>query len=382
MKEVAIVGVGIHKFGRFGDKPYTEIGLDAVKMALKDANLSWRDMQVGYCARCYLPSSTGARIGMMLGKTGISISDVEAACASGGVALRQGMLAIQSGAYDIAIVLGVEKMPRGFMEPETLGYERWQVQTGLCTNPSYWSMSARRHMHDYGTTDLQIAKIAYKNHRNSVYNPYAMYQKEFSIEEILGSPVVCDPIHLLEICAPNEGAAALVMCSKEIAHKYASKPITIASCGHNLSLYSSDFRGPTTQLSAKISNPNQCITASREAYEEAGIGPEDIDVAEVQDTDAFMELVHYEELGFCNAGEGGRLVDEGATEIGGKIPVNTSGGLICKGEPIGASHIGQLVDLVWQLRGENGQRQVNNAKVALALVTGAMGHCAVTILKK
>ena len=380
-KEVAIVGVGIHKFGRFGDKPFTEIAAEAIRMALKDATMDWADVQVAWCSEERLPLFTGPKIGAALGRTGISICDVEGACASGAIALRDGIFAIQSGAFDNALVFGVEKMPRGFMDP-TITYDRWQVQMGLSTNPSYWSMSARRYMHEHGLTDLHLAKIAYKNHKYSVHNPYAMYQKEFTFEEILNSPVVCDPIHLYEICAPNEGAAAVILCPKEMAHKYTSKPVTVAACVHSLGLYSSDFRAPMTQLSARISNPSPTTLAARKAYEQAGIGPEDVDVAEVQDTDAFMELTHYEELDWCQPGEGGRLVDEGATELGGRIPVNLSGGLISKGEPIGASHLGQVVGLVWQLRGELGPMTVEGAEVALAHVTGAMGHSGVTILKK
>ena len=378
-KEVAIAGVGIHKFGRFGDKPFTEIAAEAIRMALKDANMEWRDVQVAWCSEERLPLFAGPKVGASLGRTGISIIDVEAACASGAVALRDAVLAIQAGAYDNALVFGVEKMPRGFMDP-TLTFEKWQVQMGMSTHPSYWAMNAVRHMHDYGTTELQLAKIAYKNHKNSVHNPYAMYQKEFTIEEILGSTMVCYPIHLYEICAPNEGAAAVVLCSKDKTQEYTSKPVNVAAVAHTLASYASDFRSPISQISAKISNTGPVVTASRKAYEEAGIGPEDIDVAEVQDTDAFMELIHYEELGFCEVGEGGGLIDEGATELGGRIPVNASGGLISKGEPVGASHLGQVVELVWQLRGEAGARQVANAKVALANVTGAMGHCGITIL--
>lgn len=381
MKEVAIVSAGIHKFGRFEDKPYAEIGREAAVMALKDANINWRDIQTAYCSCMYLPATSGARILRPLGATGIPICDVEAACASGGVALRQAVLGIQSGAFDTALVLGVEKMPRGFMDPEMI-YEGWQVLTGMSTNPSYWAMRARRHMEEYGTTDLQIAKVAYKNHKSSVHNPYAMYQKEFTIEEILGSPLVCDPIHLLEICAPDEGAAAVVLCPKEMAHKFTSKPITIAANVHTIALYSSDFRAPVASLSVKISNPSPTEVTGKKAYDEAGMGPEDVDVAEVQDTDAFCEIEIYEQLGFCKLGEGGRLIDDGVTEIGGKFPVNVSGGLISKGEPVGASHLGQVVELVWQLRDEAGARQVTNARVGLAHVLGAGGNCAVTILKK
>lgn len=383
-KEIAIVGVGIHKFGRFGDKSFEEIGAESIRMALKDANMTWRDIQVAYAstASAVLPLTAGPRTANLLGRTGIGVSDVDAACASGGVCLKQGVHAIQADRFDIALVFGVDKPPRGFFDPVPMGYQKWQIEMGMSTNPSYWSMNARRHMHDYGTTELQLAKIAYKNHKYSVYNPYAMYQKEFSIEEILASTMVCYPIHLLEICSPDEGAAAIILCPLEKAHKYTSKPIILAASAHALAMYSADFRGPITQMSARMSNPNPSVVCGQKAYEEAGIGSEDIDVAEVQDSDPFMELSHYEELGWCKVGEGGRLVDDGTTELGGRIPVNLSGGLISKGEPIGASHLGQIVDLVWQLRGELGPRTVEGARVALAHVTGLQGHSAVTILKK
>ena len=380
MRQVAIVGVGIHPFGRFGEKPWEEIGIVAAQEALQDAGLKWEDIQAAYCSRCYLPSSTGAKILTRLGRTGISIIDVEAACASGGAALRQAQIGIASGLFDIALVLGVEKMPRGFMDPEMI-YEKWEIHMGLSTNPSYWAMRARRHMEEYGTTDLQIAKVAYKNHRNSVHNPNAMYQKAFTIEEIMNSVVVCDPIHLLEVCAPNEGAAAVVLCAEDRAHKYNPKPVTIAACAHTTALYSADLRAPIYSLSARLENPGPTEVTSRQAFEEAGVGPEDIDVAEVQDTDAFCELEIYEQLGFCKPGESGRMIDEGETEIGGRIPVNVSGGIISKGEPIGASHLGQVHELILQLRGQAGKRQVDGPRVGLAHVLGASGHCGVTILK-
>jgi len=194
--------------------------------------------------------------------------------------------------------------------------------------------------------------------------------------------MICDPIHLLEICAPNEGAAAVVLCTKEKAHKYTYRPIIVSSCIHSIALYSADFRVPIESLSAGITNPGPTEVTGKKAFEEAGIGPKDIDVAEVQDTDAFCEIEIYEQLGFCKPGYGGRLIDDGTTEIGGRIPVNVSGGLICKGEPIGASHLGQIFELVLQLREKAGARQVPNCKVGLAHVLGAGGNCAVTILKK
>jgi len=380
MKEIAIIGVGIHKFGRFETKSYLELGQEAAQMALRDANLEWKDVQMAYLSKMYLPATSGARILKPMGATGIPICDIEAACASGGIALSQAILGIQSGAFNIVMVLGAEKMPRGFMDPSMI-YERWQIQMGMDTNPSYWAMRARRHMYEYGTTDLQIAKVAYKNHKNSVHNPYAMYQKEFTVEEIINSTLVCDPIHLLEICAPNEGAAAVVLCPKDQAARYTSKPITIAACVPTNAYYSADFRAPLDSLSAKATNPGPTEVAGKKAYQQAGIGPKDIHCFEVQDTDAFCEIEICEQLGLCKVGEGGRLIDEGVTEIGGKYPVNMSGGLISKGEPIGASHLGQIFEIVSQLRGKAGKRQVPQAKAGLAHVLGAGNNCAVTILK-
>jgi len=380
VKEVAIIGVGIHPFGRFEGKSYLELGQEAAQMALQDAHLDWGDVQMAYLSKMYLPATSGARILKPMGATGIPICDIEAACASGGIALSQAILGIQSGVFDRVMVLGVEKMPRGFMDPSMI-YEKWQILTGMDTNPSYWAMRARRHMYDYGTTELQIAKIAYKNHKNSVYNPCAMYRKEFTIDEIIHSELVCDPIHLLEICAPNEGAAAVVLCPKERAARYTSKPITVAACVPTNAYYSADFRAPLDSLSAKSTNPGPTKVAAQKAYEQAGIGPKDIHCFEVQDTDAFCEIEIYEELGLCEVGEGGHLIEDGVTEIGGKYPVNMSGGLISKGEPIGASHLGQVFEIVTQLRGEAGKRQVPHANVGLAHVLGAGNNCAVTILK-
>jgi len=381
VKKVAIVGVGLHPFGRFGDKTFQQIGQEAVRMALKDANITWPDIQIAYLSSQYLPSTAAGRVLKPLGETGISLVDVEAACASGGVAVRQAIQAIQSEYCDLALAVGVEKMPRGFMDPMA-NFEQWQVYMGLSTNPSYWAMTARRHMHDYGTTELQLAKVAYKNHKNSVDNPYSMYQKEFRIEEIMASPIVCDPIHLFEICAPNEGAGAIVLCPWEKAHKYNSKPIAVEACVHTVAMYSSDFRVPIESMSARITNPGPTEAASEKAYKAAGIGPEDLDLVELQDTDSFCELMLYEELGFCKVGESGKLIDDGVTEKNGKLPVNVSGGLISKGEPVGASHLGQIAEIVWQLRGQAGKRQIPDAKVGLAHVLGARGNCAVTILKK
>ena len=379
MSEVFILGAGIHPFGRF-DKTYEQIGSEAAADALRDAGVAWRDIQAAYLSRMYLPATSGARILRKLGGTDIPIVDIEAACASGGAALRQAVLAVKSGEVDLALVCGVEKMPRGFMDPSMI-YAPWQIELGMSLNPAYWSMRATRHMFEFGTTEEQIAKVAYKNHRNSVHNPNAMYRMEFSLEEIMASPLVCDPIRRLEICAPNDGAAAVVVASARKARELGAKGIRIAGIAHTIARYSADFRCPADSMSATANNEGPTEVTARQAYERAGLGPADVDCFEVQDTDAFCEIEIYEELGLCPLGEGGRLIDEGVTEIGGARPVNMSGGLISKGEPVGASHLGQVVELVAQLRGQSGARQVNGAKVGLAHVLGAGGNCAVTILQ-
>ncbi|MCB2102480.1 MAG: thiolase family protein [Rhodobacterales bacterium] len=380
MSDVVILGIGIHPFGRF-DKTFEEIGAEAAAQAIDDAGVTWQDIQTAYLSRMYLPATSGARILRRLGSTDIPICDIEAACASGGVALRQAILAIRSGEIDLALVLGTEKMPRGFMDPSMI-YAPWQVAMGLSLNPSYWSMRAKRHMYEHGTSELQIAKVAHKNHRNSVHNPNAMYRKEFSMEKIMESPLVCDPIHLLEICAPNDGAAAVVVASKERAAKLGGRPIQVDACVHTLATYSSDFRCPADSMSATMAPPGPTSATARKAYEIAGIGPQDIDCFEVQDTDAFCEIEIYEDIGLCGLGEGGALIDSGRTEINGDTPVNMSGGLICKGEPVGASHLGQIHEIVSQLRGDSGPRQVSGARTGMAHVLGAGGNCAVTIMSR
>lgn len=380
MREVVIAGVGMHPFGRFDNKPYTEIGREAVVAALKDANVAWKQVQAAFCARMYLPATTGLRILSKLGLTGIPIVDVECACASGGASLRLAYQSVASGFYDIVLAFGVEKMPRGFMDPRNI-YDEWQCLMGIGLNPMYWALMERRHMEDYGTTIEQIAQVSVKNHKNGALNPYAMYQKANTLEEVLTSRLVCDPTTLLMLCAPDEGAAAAVVCTREVANKLGARPVTIAASALKTALYP-QRRGPTFSMSAKLDPPQVTTMAAREAYEMAGVGPEDLDVVELQDTDAFSEILYYEQLGLCQPGQGGPLVASGATEMGGKLPVNPSGGLISKGEPVGASALGQICELVWQLRGDAGPRQVAGAKVAMGHVVGAGDNCAVTILKR
>lgn len=376
---VKIVGVGVHPFGRF-DADYRRLGTVAAQRALADASLQWSDIDAAFCASMYLPATSGLRILGALGRTGVPVTDVEAACASGAVALRQGVAAVLSGSARNVLVLGVEKMPRGFLDP-TMIYDRWQIDMGLAINPAYWAMRARRHMVDYGTTEEQIAAVAVKNHRNSVDNPMAMYRKAFSLEEVLGSKLVCEPIRILEICAPNDGAAAAVL-SADTTSANVGRAVTLAACVHTTARFSADFRSPTESMGIGVDHPAPTVEAAQQAYELSGLGPYDIDCFEVQDTDAFCEIEAYEDLGLCVPGHGGALAASGRTALTGDLPVNMSGGLISKGEPVGASHLGQVAEIVTQLRAEAGPRQVTDARSGLAHVLGAGGNCAVTILRK
>jgi acetyl-CoA acetyltransferase len=373
-----IAGVGMTPFGRHPDREFEDLACDAIEMALDDAQMDFTDVQQAFCSRVFLPASTGARVMERMGRTGISCPDVEGACAAAAVGLRQAVMMIESEQCDVALAFGVEKMPKGFMAPDVL-YEGWMCRAGFTQNPQYWGLNARRHMHDYGTTERQLALVAVKAKKNGALNPYAFFREPQTAEEILASPLVADPLRRNMICTPDEGAAAAIVVSEKVAHTYSTEPIEIAACVHKVSRY--PLANACSFCATPTGNPTVYREASEAAYEQAGLGPSDIDVAEVQDTDAFSEIEFYEELGFCRPGEGGRMIEEGITEIGGRLPVNPSGGLQAKGEPVGASHFGQIFEIVSQLRGRCGARQVEGARVGLAHVMGIRGHCGVTILK-
>ncbi|MBB5684827.1 thiolase family protein [Sphingobium boeckii] len=379
MGKAMIVGVGMTRFGRHPDTHFTRLAAEAIEEALADAGMDFRDVQQAFCSRVYLPSSTGARVMEVMGRTGISCPDVEGACGAAVAGLRQAVMMVEAGQVDIALAFGVEKIGKGFMPPHIL-YEDWQCQMGMTQNPQYWALNAARHMHDYGTTAEQIAKVAVKAKRNGVKNPKAFFQREMTVQEVLASPLVTDPLRLYMLCSPVDGAAAVIVVSDKIAHRYGSRPVEVAACVHTVSRY--PLLNASSFCSTPSGHPSVYASTSASAYEAASIGPEDFDLAEVQDNDAFSELEYYEELGFCAKGDGGRLIDDGATDIGGRLPVNTSGGLQAKGEPLGASHFGQIYEIVHQIRGQADQRQVDGARVGMAQVFGAWGHCGVSVLKQ
>jgi acetyl-CoA acetyltransferase len=379
MVEVVIAGVGMHEFGRFNDKDYRELGSVAAKRALEDANMTMKNIQAAFCANVYEISASGHNVLERLGLPGIPIVNVENACASGASAVRLAYQAVQSGMYDIVLAVGFEKSPRGFLHGA--GYDQWQELTGLGANPLYFALNIHEHMVKYGTTKEQIAYITYKSHKNAVHNPYAMFRKELSMEAILNARMVSDPLTLYMLCAPNDGAAAAVICNKKAAQRFTQKTVTIAA-----SVLETRLRGdmfvPAVSAPAQTSYPTLAERAAQAAYKMASLGPEDIDVAEIQDVDAGSEIIYSERLGFCPVGEGGPRAQAGETSLGGRIPINVSGGILSRGEPVGASSLAQIAEITWQLRGEAGFHQVEGAKVALSHSEGAGGNSCVTILKK
>ena len=384
MTGVHVAGVGIHPFGRFEDRTTTDMGVTAVRAALAEAGISKGGFQAAFCATAYGGVASGHKVLSRIGMTGMPIVDVEAGCASGGAALMLGAGAIRAGAYDTVLVFGVEKMPKGMIRSSF--FEPWQEESGLAATPAYFALRAQRLMHDSGVTKAHLAEVVVKNRARGVHNPDAMFRSEVDASAVLGSRVVCEPLHLWMLCSPNEGAAAVVLtraAGDAPVPRHAPWPVVLSAAALRSHLPGSVLN-ESTPMSGLVDEavPTPSTLAATAAYEEAGIGPEDLDVVECQDTDAARELLSYEELGLCAPGGAAALIDERATVLGGRIPVNPSGGLLSKGEPLGASALGQVVTLVHQLRGDAGHNQVSGARVALAHTVGRGANASVVILTR
>ena len=378
--DVAIAGVGMHPFGRFDGVSTTDMGVVAVRAALAEADIGKGGFQAAFCGTAYGGVATGHKVLSRLGMTGMPIVDVEAGCASGGAALMLAAGAIRAGQYDTVLVFGTEKMPRGMIRSSF--FEPWQEEAGLAATPAFFGLRAQRLCMTSGVTKDHLARVVVKNRRNGAANPDAMYQKETSVEEVLASRVVCEPLHLFMLCSPNEGAAALVLRRADL-NAGEPEPVTLAAA-----VLRSHIPGAVLSESTPLSGlanddvPAPTMIAATAAYEEAGLGPGDLDVVECQDTDAARELGSCEELGLCEPGGSAAFLDSGAMELGGRLPVNPSGGLLSKGEPLGASALGQVVELVRQLRGECGPRQVEGARTALSHTVGRGANAGVVILTR
>ncbi len=388
-RDLVILGVGMHPWGKWG-RDFTEYGMVAARAALKDAGIEWKDVQ--YVAGAdtirngYPGFIAGATFAQKMGWTGARVSSSYAACASGAQSLQTARASILAGFCDVAMVIGADTTPKGFFAP--VGGERKTDPDWLrfhllgATNPVYFALFARRRMDLYGATSADFAQVKVKNSRHGLHNPYARFRKENAIDDVLNSPIVSDPLRLLDICATSDGAAAMIVTSREYAERHlgslAGVPrikavSTVTPTYPQTTLELPDF---ATDSSAVVVPPTRGFKDSIcwAAYEEAGIGPEDLSLAEVYDLSTALELDWYEHLGLCAPGEAEGLLRSGETTIGGRIPVNPSGGLSCFGEAIPAQAIAQVCEIVWQLRGQAEGRQIEGARVGITANQGLFGH--------
>jgi acetyl-CoA acetyltransferase len=373
LREVSVIGVGMSRFGKQPEISIADLAQGPILDSLEDAGVAGGKVQAAYCGSVFGGSCLGQKVLKGIGMSSIPILNVENACSSGSSAFREAWLAVASGMHDVTLAFGVEKLT-------ALGGGAYPLSDDIEADqgvlmPAVYAMRARRHMMEYGTTIEQLAKIAVKNHHNSVHNPRAQYRREYTLEEVLNSRMIADPLSILHCCPSGDGAAAVVLAATEVARGFCGKPVKVRASVLQSGLFKNDFRDMTkSDLSYR--------TAAA-AYEMAGLGPDDIDVAEVHDAFTIGELMYYEALGFCAPGDGGRLIDEEATQITGRIPVNPSGGLLSKGHPVGATGVAQIVEIVSQLRGNCGERQVAGAKIGLTHCTGGgvagFDHIACTI---
>ena len=378
MNDVAIIGVGLHPFGRF-DKSAMQMGAEAIRAALSDVGLEWKDIQFGV-GGSYEVCNPDA-VTRLVGLTGIPFTDVFNACATAASATQFCADTIRLGKYDIGIAVGMDKHPRGAFtdDPAKLALPQWYAENGQFVTTKFFGMKANRYLHEHGISQETLAKVAAKNFRNGALNPNAFRRKPISEEEILASPVLNYPLTQYMFCAPDEGAAAVIMCNADIAHRFPSKPVYLKAAEIRTRRYGAyEVHATSAPLEEDVS---PTVYASRAAFEAAGVAPEDVDVIQLQDTDAGAEVIDMAEAGFCADGEQEKLLADAATEIGGPMPVNTDGGLIANGEPIGASGLRQVHELVRQLRGQASERQVpGEPRVGFAQVYGAPGTSAATIL--
>jgi acetyl-CoA acetyltransferase len=379
--KVAIVGIGMHPFGRTPERTGVQQGAFAARLALKDAGVAWRDMQFAY-GGSYSAGNADA-IANELGQVGVPFTNVVNGCATGGSALLAASKAILSGEAEIGLVVGFDKHDRGAFNasPAEYGLGDWYGEIGMMVTTQFFAAKIMRYMHDYGISRECLAGVAEKAYVNGALNENAWRREPIDRETILESTMVNDPLTKFMFCSPGEGGVALVVCREDIAHRYCTTPITIASavmtsklCGA-LEVYS-----PSLTVEP-IANATE--QAARQAWELAGIGPEDIDLAQIQDTEAGAEVMHMAENGFCEHGEQEQLIAANETALSGKLPVNTDGGCLANGEPIGASGLRQIYENVLQLRGHAGARQISGQpKVGYTHVYGAPGISAVTILQR
>ncbi|MGO4385513.1 lipid-transfer protein [Specibacter sp. RAF43] len=394
MNDVAVLGVGMHPWGKFG-RNFVEYGRVAARAALADAGIEWADVQLVAGANTwrggYPGLVSGSTFANALGWNGARISSSFAACASGSQAINVARAHVLAGLCDVALVVGADTTPKGFFGPFSNGDETdpdWlRFRLMGASNPTYFGLYAQRRIAQYGATEFDFARVKAKNSRHGLTNPNARFRKIVTEEEVLASAYVSEPLHLLDVCATSDGAAAVVITSMEYARRKTTNPVMLKALSTNTPVYPNnliEMPNFASDSTAVIGPPLTGFRASlaHSAYEEAGLGPEDLSVAEVYDLSTALELDWYEDIGICAAGEAEKLLNDGVTEIGGRLPVNPSGGLACFGEAVPAQAIAQVCELTTQLRSDAGDRQVANARVGIAVNQGLFGHGSATILAR
>ena len=395
MKDIVILGVGLHPWGKFPEKPWTQMAMEAAKEALGDAGVAWTDIQTVISGSQLWGGRKGIYSGNyfaeVMGETGVPIVNINNACATAGIMMKVAASTVASGSADLVLAISADKSAKGFFPFLPVYHEepipsadvlRWQM--GL-PNPMFWALEMRKRMAKYGDTAEHLAKAKVVISKHGALNPKARYRKEFSMEEVLNSPMVADPLRLLEICATSDGAAAVVLCNTKTAKKYTSKPITICATAIGSPLYGDPTaRIPSVAITPKPGVPiiSESWVAAHRAYEESGLGPKDIDFVEIPDNSCWHVLQYMETMDFCKEGEAHVALERGDFAIGGRIPVCPSGGFSSFGEATMAQGFAQVYEVVLQLRGLCGARQVKDAKTGMSEVYGAAGNNAAVILKK
>lgn len=382
-ERIAVIGVGLTKFGELWTKGIRDLAIEAGAKAMEDANMNSKDIDAMYVGNMSAGRFAGQEHlnALIADQTGLNIPStrVEGACASGSLAVREGMFSILAGQHDIVLVGGAEKMSDVSTAHATTGLmgaadEEWEGFHGL-TFPGLYALMAKKHMHDFGTTREQLASPAIKNHHNATMNPIAQFSFEITTEKVINATMVADPLTLLDCSPISDGAAAIILARESVARKYTDTPVFIEGTGLSTDALALHDRRTLTALDA-------AVRASKRAYEMAGVTAKDIQVAEVHDCFTIAEIMAVEDLGFFKKGEGGKATMDGETQIGGKVSVNTSGGLKGAGHPVGATGIKQAAEIVMQLRGDIGKRQVSGAEIGLTHNVGGSGATAVVNIFK
>jgi acetyl-CoA acetyltransferase len=378
MRKAYVLGVGMTKFGKRQDASMEQMGVEAVREALRDADFDIKKVEAVWCGHSWQGAGAGQRIMAANGYSGIPVTNIENICASGSCAFREAYYAVATERYEITMAVGVEKMTGKFKGAITPDEEDLEGELGM-TFPAIYALRAQRYMYEYDLKSEDLAKISIINHLNALYNEKAMFGKKIAVDDVLNSPMVCSPLHRYDCNPVSDGAAAAIVVSENKMRQLGGRPVRIAASALTSGKFEPGFIDMTFE--------EMTHRAAIEAYNEAGIGPEEIDFAEVHDCFTIAEVLRVEGLGLCKRGEMVRMIRDGDIEISGKRPINASGGLLGKGHPLGATGVAQLYELTKQLRGEAKKRQINRARIGLAhcrggIVAGTEGAaCAVTILR-